>query len=118
MTSVLKRDRREDTQEEGHVKTGRDCVVGGNQALPQDHEDSTSRTHAQKTACGKMVYLCRRLPLGSNFPSFSIPLWKKSNLAFDKAKAKARVQNVCFKLKLSPSESMPPIAGLVAARPP
>ena len=44
-------------------------------------------------------------------PSFFIPSWKKSYLAFNKAKTKAKVWSFRLVLKLSPSEPRQSAAG-------
>ena len=56
-------------------------------------------------------------PWVSNFPSPSIPPWKKSNCVFSKAKTKAKVQSFCFILRFRLWKPHRLLQALVAARP-
>lgn len=53
----------------------------------------------------------------ANFPSASVPPWKRSNRVRSEAKTKASVHCSCFILKLSPLEPTQSGICLVAARP-
>ena len=64
------------------------------------HSKDPSMKH-RDVAISIQVEIC---PWISNFPSASVPPWKKSNRVRGKAKTKAGVQGFCFMLKLSPLE--------------